>query len=48
MTFPPSVVTVGLPATRPEPSGTATLGPAAAGAPASGGCVPLKPGGALG
>ncbi len=31
MTFPPSVVTVGLPATRPEPSGAATLGPGPAG-----------------
>ena len=48
MTFPPSVVTVGLPATRPEPSGAATLGPAPPDAPASGGWLPLKPGGALG
>ena len=27
MTFPPSVVTIGWPATRPDPSGTATLAP---------------------
>ena len=42
---PPSVVTTGVPATRSEPFGAATLAP---GAPVPAGCVPVNPGGALG
>ena len=45
VTTPPSVVTTGLPATRSEPFGAATLAP---GAPVPAGCVPVNPGGALG
>jgi hypothetical protein len=41
------VVTVGLPPTRPEPSGAATLDPGWPDPPSAGG-EPVKPGGALG